>query len=45
MVGKLNETLHLPAAGLEAAERRAELQGLLCGVVQARAFWGGGLRC
>ena len=36
MVGKLNETLHMGAATPEALEKRSELQGLLCGVVQVR---------
>lgn len=34
MIGKLNETLHMPAATAEAAEKQSELQGLLCGVIQ-----------
>eukprot|EP00887_Chlorella_sp_A99_P006846 scaffold2.g6846.t1 len=34
MIGKLNETLHMPAATAEAAEKQSELKGLLCGVIQ-----------
>lgn len=35
VVGKLNETLHMGAAGsVEAAERQSEIQGLLCGMTQ-----------
>ena len=39
-LGRLDETFALAVGSAEARERQAEVQGQLCGVLQAR--WGGG---